>query len=65
MGRLADGYLAEALDPAQTVAVLERVEQRFPAYIARAEAISDERTLGYRPSDVKDALAATRAALAA
>ena len=31
MGRLADTYLAAALDPVRTVAVLERVEQRFPS----------------------------------
>jgi fucose permease len=64
MGRIADRYLADALDPAKTVALLERVDDRFPAYLSRAETTSDERTLGYRPGEVGDALAAARAALA-
>jgi fucose permease len=64
MGRIADRYLADALDPARTVAVLERVEQQFPAYVARADANPDVVALGYRPSDVREALTATQAALA-
>jgi fucose permease len=63
MGRIADRYLADALDPSRTVALLERVEQRFPAYIARAEATTDLVSLGYRPSDVREALTATQTAL--
>ena len=57
-------YLADALDPAKTVALLERVDEQFPAYLSRAEATPDERALGYRQSEVGDALAATQAALA-
>lgn len=64
MGKVADRYLAEALEPAATVAVLERVEARFPELVARAEAASDPAQVGYRASDVRDALAAAEAALA-
>ncbi|MEX1184120.1 MAG: MFS transporter [Gemmatimonadota bacterium] len=63
MGKLADNYLAEAL-PAETVTVLQQVDQQFPAYIERAETTTDLSTLGYRSSEVADALAATRTALA-
>jgi fucose permease len=62
MGRIADRYLAEALDATKTVAVLERVEQQFPAYITRAEQAGGG-ALDYRASDVRDALTATQAAL--
>ena len=64
MGKLADGYLAESL-PASTVSVLERVEQQFPAHIARASDESQRASLGYQQREVEDALAATRTALAA
>ncbi len=60
MGEVADRYLAEALDPAETVAVLNRVDEEFPAYAARE---GDEAELGYSLRDVEDAIAATRAAL--
>jgi len=40
MGKLADGYLAEAL-PASTARVLERVEQQFPGYITRAQSAAN------------------------
>ncbi|MBV9878970.1 MAG: hypothetical protein JO180_00660, partial [Gemmatirosa sp.] len=63
MGRLADRYLAQSL-PAATSDVLRRVDERFPAYVARAQATPDLATLGYRPREVEDALAATRAARA-
>ncbi len=63
MGRLADRYLAEAL-PESTAGVLQRVEQSFPAHVARAQATTDLASLGYRVREVEDALAATRAALA-
>ena len=62
MGKIADRYLAEALDPTATVALLESVEARFPSYVDRA-AGTDEAALGYRVQDVEEALAATRAAL--
>jgi putative membrane-bound dehydrogenase-like protein len=64
MGKLADRYLAESL-PAATLGVLQRVEQRFPEHIARAQATTDLRLLGYRQREVEDALAATRTALSA
>jgi hypothetical protein len=65
MGKLADGYLAERLPPVATVALLERVAQRFPAFLERARATTDLARLGYQDADVRDALQATRAALAA
>jgi putative membrane-bound dehydrogenase-like protein len=64
MGKLADRYLAESL-PAETVSVMQRVEFAFPAYIARAQSTPDLSALGYRPREVQEAMAATRAALAA
>jgi len=64
MGKLADGYLAESL-PASTLGVLQRVEQQFPGYVARAQSVSNLAELGYREREVEDALAATRSALAA
>lgn len=63
MGKLADGYLAESL-PAATVDVLQRVEQKFPEYVARASDTTQLASLGYRQREVEDALAATREALA-
>jgi putative membrane-bound dehydrogenase-like protein len=62
MGKLADRYLAQAL-PAETLAVLQRVEQRFPDHLERATAATSLASLGYRPREVEDALAATRIAL--
>ncbi len=64
MGSIADRYLADALDPQQTVAVLEEVEAQFPAYVQQA-ATTDPAVLGYRERDVRDALGATQEALAA
>jgi len=64
IGKLADGYLAERLPPAATVALLDRVQQRFPTYLARAPATTNLAQLGYRDTEVRDALEATRAALA-
>jgi putative membrane-bound dehydrogenase-like protein len=64
MGKLADRYLAESL-PSSTLAVLQRVEQQFPAHIARAQAATDLAQLGYREREVQDALTATQTALAA
>jgi len=63
MGKVADGYLAQALNPAATVEYLERVEQRFPEHLARAEAATDAAQLGYRAGEVNDALTAVTAVL--
>ena len=62
MGRLADRYLAQAL-PESTLGVLQRVDQQFPAHVARAQATTDLASLGFRQREVEDALAATRTAL--
>jgi fucose permease len=62
MGEVADRYLAEAMDPVETVAVLEGVDARFAAYAAEAQT-GDEAALGYSLRDIEDALATTRAAL--
>jgi hypothetical protein len=64
MGKLADGYLAAELPRAETSALLSSVQQQFPAYIARAQQTQDLASLGYRESEVRDALAATETALA-
>ncbi|MGQ0702477.1 MAG: PVC-type heme-binding CxxCH protein [Gemmatimonadales bacterium] len=63
MGKLADRYIARSL-PANTGDVLERVAQRFPEYLTRAETAPDLASLGYRPREVEEALGATRTALA-
>jgi fucose permease len=62
MGEIADRYLSEAMDPAETIQLLERVEGEFPAYVVEA-GNADEAALGYRRQDASDALATTRAAL--
>lgn len=62
MGRIADRYLAESLDPARTVAVLERAEQQFAAYGPGSPGAATANTAA-PTSDVHDALAATRTAL--
>jgi fucose permease len=59
MGKIADRYLAEALNPAETVALLERVKAEYPARLDPAAAGT-----AYSTVDVKDALAATDTALA-
>jgi fucose permease len=63
MGKLADRYLAEAL-PAETADLLQRVDQAFPAHIARAQATTDLASLGFRAAEVQSALDVTRTALA-
>jgi fucose permease len=63
MGRVADANLTEALDPAETVAFLERAAGVLPMYLTETERDTDLAALGYRPSDVRDALAFTQAAL--
>lgn len=68
MGEIADYYLPEALDEQQTVAVLEEVEERFPAYVAKAEEASGNpealAQLGYREADVRNVLDQATEALA-
>ncbi|MGH7678537.1 MAG: MFS transporter, partial [Gemmatimonadaceae bacterium] len=63
MGKLADRYLAESL-PSTTLSVLERVDAKFPGYVARADSATNLGALGYRKREVEDALAAARTALA-
>jgi hypothetical protein len=65
MGKIADHYLAEALDPETTVALLTDVESQFPEYVAAAEGSSDPAQLGYRASDVREAWEAVVTALTA
>jgi fucose permease len=60
MGKIADRYLAEALNPAETIALLERVKAEYPARLDPAAAGT-----AYNVVDVKEALAATDTALAA
>lgn len=59
MGRLADGFLAGALDPAAVSQVLTRVAEQFPARVEAARAVS-----ATQAGEIGDALAATRTALA-
>lgn len=67
MGQIADRYLPDALDVEQTISILEQVEERFPGYIQRAEAVSDDpdalAELGYRAADLQTALDNSTAAL--
>jgi hypothetical protein len=62
MGKIADRYLSEALNPAETVALLERVKAEYPAYTDRAAGGAS--APGYNVQDVEEALAATDTALA-
>jgi putative membrane-bound dehydrogenase-like protein len=62
-GKLADRYIAETI-PASTTSLLQRVDQKFPEYITRAQATTDLASLGYTQREVEDALAATKTALA-
>ena len=61
MGRVADQYLVDAMNPAETVALLQRVESTLPGYLDRA----GEAGLSFSVQDVDEALAATETALAA
>ena len=61
MGKLADGYLAEAL-PVETTALLQRVDSQFTPALANATNGGAE-PLSFRPGDVREALDRTRAAL--
>ena len=61
MGRIADRYLADALDPAQTVALLERVEAPVSGLsCARAERRPTSGRSAIARARSRDALAATR-----
>ncbi|MDZ7691163.1 MAG: hypothetical protein U5K69_08515 [Balneolaceae bacterium] len=65
MGEIADGYLPEGLNEQRAASVLERVEERFPQYVQKAEEASMQELaqLGYREVDVENALSLTRQAL--
>lgn len=67
MGNIADRYLPDALDEEQTISILETVEERYPEYIAEAEAASGDLNrlaeLGYRGVDVENALQHSEQAL--
>jgi len=65
MGKIADRYLAEALPPVETVAILERAANTLPQYLAQAQAATDVSVLGYQAVDIQVALDATTAALSA
>ncbi|MGD8176052.1 MFS transporter [Marinimicrobium sp. ARAG 43.8] len=60
MGGIADRHLPEAMDQQRVVQVMEQVEQRYPGYIADAEAVSDNpqalADLGYRAADAQNVL---------
>jgi hypothetical protein len=62
MGRLTDRFLAENLPPAETIALLERVEADFPAYAQQAQSGTN---VGFTMRDVQEALDATQTALEA
>lgn len=65
MGEIADGYLPGGLNEQRTASVLERVEQRFPQYVQKAQeaSIQELAQLGYREVDAENALNLTRQAL--
>lgn len=63
MGDIADRYLAEALEPTETVALLEAVEARFPRHLELAATSEESYVLGFPEHHVREALGATRAAL--
>lgn len=68
MGAIADTYLPDALDEQQTVQILEEIEDRFPQYLAAAEAAEGDSEallrLGYNPVDVENILNLSGQALA-
>lgn len=64
MGEIADQYLPDALPEEQTVATLEQIEERFPAYIEKAEEAENPEALGYRVADVQAVLDNAQEALA-
>lgn len=68
MGSIADRYLPDALNTAETVAILEQVEERFPEYLRQAESAAGDpevlSELGYRAVDVSNVINHTSQALA-
>lgn len=68
MGGIADNYLPDALDEQQTVQILEQVEERFPGYVAQAEAAAGDldalEALGFRAVDVQNVVNHAETALA-
>ena len=65
LGNIADRNLGDALPPAETAALLQGVERRFPAYLALAAEAPDPDALGFRARHVREALDATALALSA
>ena len=65
MGSVADQLLADRLQPAETMALLEDVQATYPQYLATAQTTTDPAALGYVEADVAVAIEATNAALAA
>lgn len=67
MGGIADSYLPYELDEAETVSILEQVENRFPGYAAEADAVEGNPEelllLGYQAVDVRNVLTASEQAL--
>jgi fucose permease len=69
MGGIADRQISSHLQehaPAASVEILRQARQALPAYLAQAEGATSAELaeLGFRPRDVRDALAAVEAALA-
>lgn len=67
MGQIADSYLPEALPEQKTVAVLEQVEEHFPAYVKQANDAADNpeklASLGYRAEEAQNVLNQAESAL--
>src|SRR5690606_944373 len=63
MGSIADRLLADRLQPAETMALLEQVQTTYPQYLQTAQTAPDPGALGYVETDVAVALDATDAAL--
>lgn len=65
MGSIADRLLADRLQPAETMALLEQVQATYPQYLQAAQISANPASLGYVESDVTAAINATEAALTA
>lgn len=63
MGSIADQLLADRLQPAETMALLQQVQTTYPQYLQNAQTATDPGSLGYVESDVSVAIDATDAAL--
>ncbi len=67
MGDIADSYLPEKLDKEKTIKTLERIADRFPEYVKKAEQAAGNpeqlAELGYRAIEVKRVLNNARDAL--